>query len=357
MPRPTALDRRLWFVVPGDIESRTGGYVYDKRLIEELRALGWSVTHVAWASSFPFPTEDDVRAAAASLAALPDNALAMIDGLAFGVLDDVARAEARRLRLVAMIHHPLALESGLAAGFSNKLRHSEQRALAAARAAIVTSDTTAATLVKEFGVPAGNVTVAKPGVDRPSDDRAMRPIDGPIRLLSVGTVTPRKGHQVLVRALGQLADLSWTCGIVGSLDRAPKTVAEVRALIDRHRLGGRIALVGEVRDPAPFYREADIFVLPSRYEGYGMVFAEAIAHGLPIVSTDAGAIPEVVPRAARILVPVDDADALAVALRRLITEPALRLRLADGALRAADALPRWTDTAAKVASALDRIDA
>jgi glycosyltransferase involved in cell wall biosynthesis len=255
-----------------------------------------------------------------------------------------------------MIHHPLALESGLSSGFSHRLRRSEQRALAVARAAIVTSETTAATLIREFGVPADKITVAKPGVDLPSMPRQLAAAASPVRLLSVGTITPRKSHAVLIRALSRIAALDWQSIIVGSLTWAPETVAELKALIAREGLSDRIDLVGEVRDPAPYYHAADIFVLPSRYEGYGMVFAEAVAHGLPVVSTDGGAIPEVAPQAARILVPVDDDAALAEALRRLITEPELRLRLAAGAETAAATLPRWADSAAIVASALSGIE-
>jgi glycosyltransferase involved in cell wall biosynthesis len=175
-----------------------------------------------------------------------------------------------------------------------------------------------------------------------------------VRLLSIGTLTPRKGHDLLIEALARLADLSWTCRIIGSPDRAPVTAAELGALIARHGLQSRIILAGETADLAAAYGAADVFVLASRHEGYGMVFAEAMQHGLPIIATTAGAIPEAVPSAAGILVPPDDVAALAGALEQMIRDSALRARYAAGARSAALALPSWEDTARGVAAALRR---
>ncbi len=347
----------LSFAVPGSIETRTGGTVYDKRVIEELRRAGRSVEFLEWPASFPFPGDADLTAVAASLAECPDNAVVLIDGLAFGAMPDLAAKEATRLRLVALVHHPLALETGLTPETADRLAASERRALTRARAVIVTSDMTATTLVRDYGVPADKIVVAKPGVDRlgltdksPTTGRKIP------HLLSVATVTPRKGHDVLVAALGKIADIPWHCTIVGSLDRSPETVAALRTQIEKHRLADRISLVGEVADPAPLYRSADIFVLPSRYEGYGMAIADALAYGLPVVATRVGAIPEVVPPSAGILVSPDDVPALAGALRRLLTDSDHRKEMARAAAAAAAALPGWAETAARIASALDRVE-
>jgi hypothetical protein len=133
---------RLWFAVPGDIETRTGGTIYDKKVLAELRRLGWLVEHLEWPASFPFPSTADIDTVAASLGACPDGALVMIDGLAFSVLPDVISAEAERLRLVALVHHPLALESGLPPDIAKRFRMSERQALTHARAVIVTSEMT-----------------------------------------------------------------------------------------------------------------------------------------------------------------------------------------------------------------------
>ncbi len=377
---------KVWFAVPGDIATRTGGTIYDKRVMAELRCAGWTVEHLAWPGSFPFPTDADMASVAASLAACPDDALLLIDGLAFGAMPDLAAEAARRLRLVALVHHPLALETGLTPETTERLAVSERAALSHARAVIVTSDMTAGTLAADYGVPAGRITVAKPGVDRAGEpdnptldfstsfprrresiveQRDGGEMDSRLRgndelnksaiphLLTVGTVTPRKGHDVLIAALAAIADLDWRCTIAGSLDRSPDTAAAIRAQIGRLNLHGRVVLTGEVAEPASLYRASDIFVLPSRYEGYGMAIAEALVHGLPVVATRVGAIPEVVPADAGILVPVDDAGALAGALRRLIEDPACREQMALAAQAAV--FQSWVETARQVASALDAV--
>jgi len=343
-----------WFAIPGDLETRTGGTVYDKRVMEELRTAGWRVGHLAWPASFPFPSPADEAAVTASLAACRDGALVVIDGLALGVLPKLAEAEAERLRLVALVHHPLALESGLSPDTAQRLAASERQALIHVRAVIVTSKMTAATLASDYGVDRKMITVATPGIDRPASITLRRQSAVP-RLLAVATVTPRKAYDVLVDALARIADLEWHCTIAGSLDRAPETVAAVRRQIEGYALTGRIDLVGEVIDPTRLHEAADIFVHPSRYEGYGMAIAEALAYGVPVVATCVGAIPEVVPNGAGILVQVDDPAALADGLRLLIENPSVRQLYADGAALAATRFATWPGAAARIASALDAV--
>ena len=346
---------RLWFAVPGDIETRTGGTIYDKKVMAELRAAGRTVEHLQWHSSFPFPSPNDLATVGDSLAACPDGALVLVDGLAFGAMPELAAAHAGRLRLVVLVHHPLALESGLPADVAEQLMISERAALRLVRAVIVTSEMTAATLARDFGVPRETITVATPGIDRPSP--SWTPSSNPVpKLLAVGTVTPRKAHDVLVDALARIAGLDWHCTVAGSLERAPETAASLRQQIERSGLASRIDLIGEVADPTPLYETADIFVLPSRYEGYGMAIAEALVYGMPVVATRVGAIPEVVPDNAGILVPPDDPATLADALQRLIENQPLRREYAEGARATAQQFAQWRDTAARIASALDAVE-
>jgi glycosyltransferase involved in cell wall biosynthesis len=349
------LATKLSFAIPGDIDTPTGGYAYDRRLIAELRQAGWPVAHIAWASSFPFPDARDKDLAAKSLAALADGSLVLIDGLAYGALPALAEAEGRRLRLVALVHHPLALETGLAPVVAAHLADSERRALAMARAVIATSASTAETLIRDYAVRPERLQVARPGSDPAPPARGPADETGIMHLLAVGTVTLRKGHDLLVEALARLADLPWRCSIAGSLDLDPGIVADIRRRIADHGLEARVQLLGAPADLAPLYHSADIFVLASRHEGYGMVFAEALQHGLPIVATTAGAIPESVPASAGLLVPPDDVAALAEALARLIADPALRRQLAAGARASSLLLPSWRDTARSVAEPLKRV--
>jgi glycosyltransferase involved in cell wall biosynthesis len=347
----------LCFVIPGELATLTGGYGYDRRLIAELRLAGWKVAHLPLGPSFPFPDASDLAAAGESFAALAEGSLVLVDGLAFGALPEIAETEAGRLHLMTLVHHPLAEETGLSAATSDGLFHSERRALAMTTGIIATSSTTAQRLIERYGVTPERLAVARPGSDPASPAAATAGQGHTINLLSVGTLTPRKGHDLLIEALARLADLPWSCRIIGSPDRAPATAADLRARIARHGLQSRIILAGETAALSTEYSVADIFVLASRHEGYGMVFAEAMQHGLPVIATTAGAIPEAVPPSAGILVPPDDVASLAGALAQLIGDPALRARYASGARTAALALPSWTDTAREVAAALQRFAA
>ena len=337
----------VYFAIPGDLQSLTGGYAWDRRIIAELVALGMTVQVLPLSATFPDPEAAALEDAASRVAALPDGAVLIADGLAWGVLDTVALAHAHRLRVIALCHHPLALESGLSPERAAALHRSERRALQAAAAILVTSDETARTLVSQFGVHNAHITVALPGTDRVAPARCA---GNPPVLLSLATLTRRKGHDVLIAALATLRDLPWTARFVGGAHFDPAWSAHLRALVITHGLGERIAFVGSCETPCVEYAQADVFVLPSRYEGYGMVFAEALAHGLPVIAARAGAVPDVVPPDAGLLVPVDDSATLAAALRRVLTDATLREDLRQGALRAAQGLPRWQDSARRIAN-------
>lgn len=345
--------RDLVFAVPGDLDAPSGGYGYDRRMIREFGRLGWRVSVLPLPNAFPRPGEADLRASADAFAALPDGALALVDGLAFGALPAVARKEARRLRLVALVHHPLALEDGLTTEHAARLRESEREALRHARAVAATSAATARLLARDFGVSAP-VTVAPPGTERLPAPVPRPPAAEPL-ILTVAALIPRKDHTLLVDALARLRDRPWRCRLVGS-DRADPATA--RALRERIRAAGlddRIAVAGAVADVAAEYRAADLFALPSRFEGYGMAFAEAMAYGLPVVGCDGGAVGEVVPPSAGRLVPPGDLDGFARALAVLLDDPARRAELAAGALAQARSLPRWEDSARILSGMLETI--
>jgi len=181
------------------------------------------------------------------------------------------------------------------------------------------------------------------------------PANAGVVLLSVGNLIHRKGHDLLVEALARLTDLRWSCRIVGSLDHDPEYARRLARQIAGHGLQRRIHLLGARRDLDPLYAAADLFVLASRHEGYGMVFAEAMRHGLPVIATTAGAIPEAVPADAGLLVPPEDVGALEAALRQLIEDPAARSWRAAAAQAACAALPSWRETGRRASAILTRI--
>jgi len=339
------------FAVPGDLATPTGGYTYDRRIVAELAAFGWQVEVLDIGEGFPRPTAQVRFAAGAQLMALPEGRPIVIDGLAYGVMPEEAAALCERHPLVALVHHPLALETGLLDDESVVLRDSERAALVCARHVIATSVATARLLGAAYGVPAERLTVVRPGTDRVLHAPARE--GDVLTMLAVGAIVPRKGYDLLVEALATLKDRPWRMVIVGDPTRSPETAARLVETVARLGLAERIEIVGPVTSErlAGLYAAADLFVLPSRFEGYGMAYTEAIAHGVPVVGTNVGAIPDTVPPGAGILLPPDDVAALAGTLQRLIDDPSERAQLAAGA-RAAS-FPTWHESARLFAGVLD----
>lgn len=342
-------------VVPGPLDQRTGGYLYDARMVAELDAAGRTVVVHEVDGRFP-DVDGDARAALDdALAAIPDDDVVVIDGLAMGATPDVVGRHAHRLRVVALVHHPLADETGVSEADRRHFEATERDALAHARGVVVTSPYTARRLAA-FGVNADRVRAVTPGTEPGPMAEGPGRSEPPV-LICVGTLTPRKGFDVLVRALAQLDDLEWRCDCAGSLDRAPGYAREVLEAVERSRLTARVRFLGELPAGAldEVYRRATLFVLPSFYEGYGMAFAEALARGLPVVGTTGGAIPDTVPEGAGVLVEPGDANGLAAALRELLEDPGRREVLAEAARAHARALPDWGTQAGRFGEAVDEL--
>jgi len=316
-----------------------------------MRDLGWRVSVRALDAGFPFPSATALDHAESVLERIPSGGSVLIDGLAMGAMPGVVASQARRLRLVALVHHPLAEETGLSNDCVRALRLSERQALAAASRVVVTSRYTAG-LVTAMGVPERLIRIVQPGTDPAPVAKGSGA--STLNLLCVATITARKGHATLIEALADLTGLDWELTCVGSTAMDPATVALLRDRIERLRLGERIHLAGEV-DPtslADRYDRTDLFVLATRFEGYGMALAEALARGLPIVSTRTGAIPETVPAEAALLVPPDDIVALSAALGRAMSNRELRERMARGARKARARLTGWRSACLRMEQAL-----
>lgn len=332
------------FAIPGDPGAPTGGYAYARRVREEWARQGIACAVVPLPGSFPAPDAAALEAARAALDEAPRPLL--VDGLAYGAFP---AGLAGRAGAHVLLHHPLCDETGLSDAARDRAFATERAALAHARHVIVTSPLTARDLTARFGVEAARITVAEPGLDRAD----AAPLQGdPPRLMAVGSLTPRKGYGYLVAALAACADLPWTCAIYGARDMDPGEAARIEAAIDRAGLRARLALHGPVPAAAlsRAYRRADAFVAPSLHEGYGMAVTEAMAHGLPVIATRAGALPETAPVAR--LVPPADARALAGALRAVLSDPALRRRMGGESHAFARARPGWDETARRIARAM-----
>lgn len=345
--------RVLHVVIPGDLDTKTGGYGYDRQIMHGLRTRGWHVVLTSLPGAYPMPSAADRAEAARALAAIPDGALVLVDGLALGALPVEAAHERERLHLVALVHHPLGLETGLDPDTSRSLLASERRALDSVRGVVVTSRRTTGA-VASLGVPHAKVAVVEPGTAAAPEARGSGA--GARRLLCVASLTPRKGHDTLFDALEGLLDLDWHLTCVGSAARDSVHAARLTARASTPPLQARVTLAGELSGLAldAAYDAADLFVLPTHYEGYGMVVAEALAHALPVVSTATGAVPELVGDDAGVLVPPGDAAALRDVLRSLMTDEVQFARLRAGARAARATLPSWDEACARMEAALMR---
>ncbi len=354
--------RSVHFVMPGGVDdpaAPSGGNAYDRRVSLDLPGFGWQVHKHAVSGGWPRP---DVAARAeltSVLRALPDGSVVLLDGLVACGVPEIVVPETERLRLAVLVHLPLGDETGLEPAAAAELDARERAVLRAVPAVVATSDWAVRRLVSHHGLAPERVHVAAPGAD-------IAPLasgtDGVSQLLCVAAVTPRKGQHRLVEALAAAADLPWSCVCVGGLGQDPEYVARLRALIRRHGLEDRIHLAGPRSGAAldASYAAADLMVLTSYAETYGMAVTEALARGVPVLATDVGGLPEAVGRAPDggvpgILVPPEDPAALTAELRGWFGEADVRRRLKAAARSRRAALDGWATTARSLAGVLGKL--
>jgi glycosyltransferase involved in cell wall biosynthesis len=345
-------------VLPGGVDdpgTPSGGNRYDRLVCDGL-ARSWDVHEIAVPGPWPQRTRSAVDALAGALHRLPDGTTVLLDGLVAGAVPDVLEPAAGRLRLVVLVHLPLADETGLAPDLAAELDERERRTLRAAGAVVVTSAAAARGLGRH-GLAADRVHVAEPGVDVAA---LAGGTDGASRLLCVASVTPRKNQHRLVDALAELPDRRWTLACVGPLRRDPGYVEALAARIARHGLEDRIELAGPLTGAAldDQYDAADLAVLVSETETYGMVVTEALARGIPVLVTAAGALPDTLGRAPDgsrpgLLVDPGDHEGLVAALRSWFDDASLRYRLRTSTRQRRAILTRWEHTARRLHEVLD----
>ncbi|HIF20516.1 MAG TPA: glycosyltransferase [Gemmatimonadetes bacterium] len=340
--------RELHLIAPGPLDQRTGGYLYNARIIEGLKALGWTVVTHALEGEFPAGDTSAEASLARALERIPQDARVVLDGLAMSSLPEPLWAHRDRLRLIALVHLHLADETGLVASERERLTRLERESLAQCEGAVATSAFTARGL-GAYGIPASRVRAVLPGT-APAQVATGPGPGQPPRLLCVGSMSKRKGQDVLVRALARIRSLPWSCVCAGSLTQAPEFADSVLELARTLGLEGRIEFCDELgaEELDAHYHSASLFVLATHFESYGMALTEALVRGLPVVSTLGGAVPDTVPPEVGVLVTPGDEQALAAVLRELLSGPegaVHRARLAEESLRYGRSLPTWDDAA------------
>ena len=341
------------FVVPGRLDTRTGGSIYNRRIVSALRARGWNIDVRELAGDFPAPSIEQAEAAAEALGTIPTSTMTVVDGMAFGALPAAMIEQAARLTLVPVVHMPLAHDAALDDNVRDARRRDEAIALSVASQVVATGGSTVAALVS-YGVQPQRIAVVMPGTD--PAPLAIGSCGDVIHLLCVAALSPGKGHQVLLRSLAANRHHSWRLTCAGSTTRYPGLVNDLRRLTAALNLDDRVTFTGELNDSAldAQLHRSDVFVLATLQESFGMAVAEAIARAIPVVSTVTGEIPMLVGDDGGVLVAPGDLDAFRKALNQVLDDRSFRAGAHKGAIAARARLSSWDEAADKMAAVLER---
>jgi glycosyltransferase involved in cell wall biosynthesis len=350
---------RVHVVVPDGFDSPgqpSGGNIYDRRVCAGLAEASWEVQVATVAAAWPVPDSGARADLDRVISAIPDGAVALIDGLIAAPTAAQLLPHAGRISITVLLHMPLA--TAVDARLDASALRSERAVLRAATGVVVTSEWTRQQVLTRYAIPASRVHVARPGVDRAA--APAQPIRG--HLICVGALGRHKGQDLLVEALAELGDLDWQCVLAGPLDRDADFVSQLQARITRLGYGDRVRLAGVLTgaDLSHAYTTADLLVAPSRSETYGMAVAEALAHGVPVIAAAVGGLPEALGAAADgtrpgQLIPPGDPAALAAAIGDWLGDERLRHRLRAAAGERRSSLRGWEHTTQEIASALTRV--
>ncbi|HDY88968.1 MAG TPA: glycosyltransferase [bacterium] len=348
---------RINFIVPGDINTLTGGYIYDKKIINGLTAIGCEVILHQLAGDFPCPDEKSIEECRHLLRALPVNGIVVIDGLVAGVIDGIIKENCKRLRIISLVHLPLSITPWDEQKINRKFFQSERSSLRCSEAVVVSSEFSKTVLLQaEYDIEEEKIYVIEPGLDNIPRKKSYPEL--PRRLLCAANVIKRKGHLDLLEALAQLKEIDWKLICCGSLEQEISYVQNFRGKIKDYDMEERVILKGAIsgKDLESEFLNADLFVFPSRFETYGMALTEAAGYGLPVVTSVDAATNRALPGSATIFYQPDNNAELRKTLFDLMTNAENYLKLCMSAKRQTPAAPSWNQSAEKFYRMLNGIN-
>jgi glycosyltransferase involved in cell wall biosynthesis len=357
---------RVGLVIYGSLKTLSGGYLYDRVLVEYLRAQGDQVEVISLPDrSYPGRLAGNLfRPRSVGKAQLPLDIL---------LQDELCHPSLiwwnRKLKgsdgvpVISIVHHLLTSEPGHHLWLAPLYRRVELAYLRSVDGFIFNSETTRKVVENAVGQDLDSV-VSQPGADRlnpsVSDEEiiARSRTDGPLRILYLGNVIPRKGLDVLMDALLRLSENAWELTVVGSLEMDRDYSAIVKQMVGIGGFEGRIRFTGPLED-IQLVREMEnhhLMALPSYYEGYGIAYLEAMGFGMPVIASDAGAAPEIITAGVDgFLIPPGDSAALADLIEGLMADRPRLAQMGCAARRRYLASPRWAESMEKIRSFLRNV--
>jgi len=334
----------LHFLIPGDIDTLSSCYIYDKRLVEGLKKKGHDVEVYRLGDDFPFPSEDSLNHCHKVIKSIPSAEPIIIDSLAFGTIPSILKEVSATNPIVALIHLPLSMDPNYSAYQRTLFTSPEMEAFSLATKFVVSSEYTFEILLN-LGIEAHKINLIIPGIDHFPQKKNYP--EKPAKLLSIANLCRSKDHAILVRALTALKDKDWVLHCYGNLDMDRDCLADFQAMIRKNSLQKKILVHATIsgKELSDAYLDADLFVHPSDFEIYGMALAEALAHGIPVIASTGGGICKTVPAKMGQFFKPSDVYGLQSILEELFENPDVYKKLYTQALTFAKNAQTWEKSA------------
>jgi glycosyltransferase involved in cell wall biosynthesis len=311
---------KIHLLYSGDYNALTGGFIYNKRIVEGLKLKGHEIKLHPLPGDFPYPSVDHRNYCMYITQLIPIGEPIIIDSIVFGIIPEILKELSIKNPIIGLIHLLYTVNPNYSIHERESLAISEKESCNYTSAMVATSFFTQQLLLK-LRVNRNIISVILPGVD--NYPRKTNYAVTPTKLLCVSNYTTGKGYLTLIKALTLLKDKDWEINCYGNQEFDPEYVRQIKSKIDENGLENRIHIHSAIKDKelSDAYLNADLLVHPSNFETYGMVLTEALAHGLPVVASTGGGIKETVPEKMGFFFTPGDANSLKSVLTDLMDNP------------------------------------